>query len=340
MKSAKSVVVFRTTCSLKIGLGHLRRCLTLADALRSLGYQPAFALAGDDLALSLVETAGYPAKRLDSNTREPAATFALLQAFAAVAVIIDDYALSVDTINAIASANVTTLALDDFGNHSLKVDLVWNGAAKTTPDAYAKIPAEHRLLGPTFALLASPFATLQDRTLAKSPRRVLITFGGSDPLNLTATAVELTRALMPDATLDVVIGPLATAPFASDIRATDQIVIHRAPSDLAALIATADLAITAGGQTCYELAAGGVPSVAVEVAANQRVNLQALGDVPTLIPAAPTADAMKAGLKKLLADPSLREILHRNGRALVDGKGARRTAAALAAIIASQENAS
>ena len=52
--------------------------------------------------------------------------------------------------------------------------------------------------------------------------------------------------------------------------------VHSAPEDMRAIMATADLAVTAGGQTTYELAASGVPAVALCIAENQRPNLAAL----------------------------------------------------------------
>jgi spore coat polysaccharide biosynthesis predicted glycosyltransferase SpsG len=168
-----------------------------------------------------------------------------------------------------------------------------------------------------------------------SVRRILVTLGGSDPARFT---VDVTRKLLselPGSKLDVVLGPLYgdRSELAAVVEGSgrgDDVHFHHAPDDLAPLMVEADLAVSAGGQTTYELAAAGVPAVALCLAANQRNNLTALSLVPTLLAAA--VDEVIPAVKRLVADPALRQTMSDAAQALVDGQGAARAAQALLAL--------
>jgi spore coat polysaccharide biosynthesis predicted glycosyltransferase SpsG len=107
--------------------------------------------------------------------------------------------------------------------------------------------------------------------------------------------------------------------------------MHEAPPELAPLMAAADLAVCAGGQTTYELAAMGLPAVALCIADNQRINLDALAQVPTLLLS--DAAALSSTVRALAADRTQQQRLSQRGRALVDGRGADRVAAALGEVL-------
>ena len=103
-------------------------------------------------------------------------------------------------------------------------------------------------------------------------------------------------------------------------------------------MAQADLAISGGGQTLYELAALGLPAVAVCVASTQEANLAALAAAPTLValrrPGAGETDwgALRDAVHRLAADVDGRARMSAAGRALVDGCGASRAADGILAL--------
>jgi spore coat polysaccharide biosynthesis predicted glycosyltransferase SpsG len=183
-----------------------------------------------------------------------------------------------------------------------------------------------KLLGTHFTLLRPQFRAVPKREVRARVERILVTLGGADVLDQTTEIVTgLVRAI-PDARIHVVIGPFFRRRDAGVT--ADNIVLHHAPSDLAPLMRDADLAITAGGQTTYELAAYGVPSVALCTAANQRGNLGALVRGGSLVHADSTGAAVE--LARVLAGDLARRVqLAAAGQRLVDGLGAERVAAAL-----------
>ena len=165
--------------------------------------------------------------------------------------------------------------------------------------------------------------------------RVLVTLGGADPQSSTLAVVAAVQRALPDAALDVVIGPLFGPVPDLDRRAAGdppRLRLHRDLDDLSALMSAADLAVSGGGQTLYELAATGVPTVALCLADNQEPNIAALAGVSLLSAgrveesAADGFHRVEDGCRQLAADPALRERMSDAGRSLIDGHGASRVA--------------
>ena len=93
----------------------------------------------------------------------------------------------------------------------------------------------------------------------------------------------------------------------------------------------ADLVLSAAGQTLYELACVGSPTVAFQVADNQKGQLEAMEKAKVLINAGPVQDpeTFPRGQKcliRLLNDSLERQEMADAGQRLVDGQGAYRVA--------------
>jgi spore coat polysaccharide biosynthesis predicted glycosyltransferase SpsG len=99
-------------------------------------------------------------------------------------------------------------------------------------------------------------------------------------------------------------------------------------SDMPEVMAQADLAITAGGGTCCELAFMQVPMVLITIAKNQERPIRAYAAAKTAVAAGWFSSLESARLTRLLLDlidnRSLRTELALNARKLVDGKGPQR----------------
>ena len=313
------VIYVRTTAGPRVGLGHLRRCLTLATALRTRGADCRFLVDGDEAVCATVTRQEFPARPVAAGV---AATRAALDR-AADALVIDDYAFSAGELGELRGAIACTLVLDDLGKRAIDARLLLNAAPGADTLDYHTSDDCVRLFGARYALLRGPFRHRPPRIAAAKVARVLITFGGSDPTHATEATIGAVRAALPDTAVDVVIGPL----FGRALAATPGVTQHLAPEELAPLMAAADLAVSAGGQTTYELAAIGTPTVALCTADNQRVNLRSLADVPTLVLAEP--GSLAAALRALAGDRARRQALIERGQALFDGVGPDRVADAV-----------
>ncbi len=321
--------LFRTNGDHQTGLGHIRRCLTLAQALRRDGVASDFLVDGSTALLNLVQAQGFEA--LQRTAKEDVAeTTALCRDRGCRILVADSYALAPDYFRNVAAAGVQLTALDDLADRELPVRVVVNGTAGAEQLPYRGLPDTLYLLGPRYMLLRSEFSEDPQRTIVTSAHRILVTLGGSDPYNLTVRLVEWISTTLPGVEVDVVIGPLfANVP---DIQAVAQKYparLHLDPPDIRTLMLQSDVAVSAGGQSTYELAATGTPTLAIRTAANQAFNLTGLAAAGCLrlVGEAGAPDlraALENQLVALVADPGRRLDMSRRGRALVDGLGAER----------------
>jgi len=333
------------------------RCLSLADALASQGAQVRFicralpeslgaaiAAAGHSLAaLTLQAPAGQEAPQAgwpEAHQAEDAcATLAALDGFQADWLVVDHYGLDRAWEVAARPAAKRLMAIDDLARPhecDLLLDANFHGDAR---DRYAARTGlrTRMLLGPAFALLRAEFAKARTgvRPRQGPVRRLLVFMGGMDAGNATGKVLEAVALLeKPGPVLDVVIGAShpARAAIEAFCRTRADSRCHVQTGDMAALLAGCDLAVGAGGGATWERCCLGVPTLTLALAENQRVVLAAAARAGLVY--SPDGDAITPTilahhLTALMHNSALRESLSAAGMALVDGRGARRVAAAL-----------
>jgi UDP-2,4-diacetamido-2,4,6-trideoxy-beta-L-altropyranose hydrolase len=299
-------VVVRADASLAIGTGHVMRCLTLASALRERGAEVSFVCREHEGHLcDLIAARGFDVTRLayrpatqaaraerelvslgTSWHEDAAATRQVTGAWRAKPdlLVVDHYALDNRWERAVRPSVSRMLVIDDLADRAHDCDLLLD--QNLAPHMANRYDGKVNdgcalLLGPAFALLQPQYAELRDRTLPREGpvRRILVSFGGSDPVNLTGRIIACIIALgRPDVAVDVVVG--SSNPFREAIRAQvvgrPQFVVHDSVPSLASLMTTADLAIGAAGTTAWERLCLGLPSLVVSLAENQRPIARAL----------------------------------------------------------------
>jgi spore coat polysaccharide biosynthesis predicted glycosyltransferase SpsG len=326
------VIAIRADGDAAVGLGHVRRCLALAEALAPT-FRVRFLLRGTEEVAGLVRREGFSCDLVPGGA---AATLAAVEAAGAASLVLDSYEVAPRDCAVVHSGGWLLVVLDDTGRYPIPADLVVNpapGAGATPADNGARY-----LLGPRFALLRREFATPVGREIRGTVRRLLLILGGATPAPLMVTLARAARRALPDATVDVVVGPAGDGPaaVAAGLAGADGVEIHAAPGSVRPLMIEADLAITGGGVTVFELAAAGTPAIGVELAPNQRPNLLGMAEAGTLLVAgrgteAGLDEAVSRALEDLAPDAERRRAMSRRGRELVDGRGAARVAEAIRA---------
>ncbi len=131
-----------------------------------------------------------------------------------------------------------------------------------------------RFLGPRYALLRREFVVARRNLRQRDGkvRRILVFFGGSDPTNETAKALEAVRRFgRPDILVDAVVG--GGNPRRREIEdlcaSMSAVRYHCQVSNMAELTAAADLAIGAGGSATWERCFLGLPAIVLIIAQNQ-----------------------------------------------------------------------
>jgi UDP-2,4-diacetamido-2,4,6-trideoxy-beta-L-altropyranose hydrolase len=186
------------------------------------------------------------------------------------AVIVDHYGLGASWENGIRSPGRRIMAIDDLANREHDVDVLvdqnWYGP--DTANRYSGLLPQGclQLLGPRYAILQSAYAPLRERPVspARPVRRVLVSFGGSDPTGETTKVLEaLARPEFADIIVDVVLGSrsILTQELKDIIACRSHTHLHVGLPTLADLLSKADLAVGASGSGTWERICLGVPAV-------------------------------------------------------------------------------
>lgn len=298
------MVVIRADANSKIGMGHVMRCLSVADALLKRGEEVLFVTA-DDTPVPLLTKKGIPyrvlhtdyadmeaelpelwevLRELPQGAESPDATLAQKN----TSILVDSYYVTEKYLAALKK-RITTIYMDDIYAFSYPVDMLINYNIYGEEMGYEKDAAfadTKLLLGANYVPLREEFSAgagyVQSREALSlgaanvTPAEeggILITTGGSDSFNLAGQL--LMEAMKYDALktkeYHVVSGSLN--PHIGELQALAQkhenIHIHCNVTNMAELMAESKVALSAGGSTLYELCAMGVPVIAFSFAENQ-----------------------------------------------------------------------
>ena len=339
-------VLFRTDASDSVGTGHLMRCMTLGTALKKGGATVTFACR--PLAGPLEQAArerGFELISIGTARTEPQAdadaTLAAVGARRFDWMVVDHYGLDAAWEIRVRRASRLSLVIDDLADRRHDCDVLLDqnlrrdGGGAYDPHLTAGC---ERLLGPRYALLDESFKVERGGLAGAERRTILISFGGSDPHSLTLPVLQalLSDARL-DAPIDVVVGALhrdAQAIENAAARAAN-VTLHRATREMARLMARAMLYIGAGGTTSWERCCLALPGVVVAAASNQEEPCAALDAAGSHVYLGRASDVSPAAIAQaaftLLASPTERRRLAERSAQLVDGDGAERVAARLAA---------
>jgi UDP-2,4-diacetamido-2,4,6-trideoxy-beta-L-altropyranose hydrolase len=161
---------------------------------------------------------------------------------------------------------------------------------------------------------------------------VLVTMGGSDPQNITLKVVQ---ALIEVAAEGVEVRVVAGSGYRhlEQLRACTgtmrgRVSVEENPTEMAPLMAWADIAVSAAGGTCWELACMGVPAVVIAISKDQCGSAQAVADQGTGCNLGWHSDIssrdIKDAVQRLLHDRERRQAMSTAGQTLVDSQGPRR----------------
>jgi UDP-2,4-diacetamido-2,4,6-trideoxy-beta-L-altropyranose hydrolase len=355
-------VAFRADASHHTGAGHLMRCLTLADELRSAGATTRFVSRHlSDSFEEVVRSRQHTVLRLDtrhgtlppSTEGDPARwlgvdpmtdaddTCAALHETSTDWLVTDHYAIDARWQRRTRAVAKRILAIDDLADRDLDCDLLLdqNFHPFMAMRYEGHLPPHCRgLFGPRFALLRPEFraARVTDHAPAARDPRVLVFFGGVDAADYTSMAVDALTELQQEGIrvdADVVIGAgHARLDAIRDACSRHGFSLHVQTLRMPELMARADVGVGAGGSATWERCCVGLPSLVIAVADNQRelvrdAALEGLVSAPDV--AHGDAQGLAMQLRALLGNSLLRASMRKRGRELVDGNGAARVLRAM-----------
>ncbi|HQF29812.1 MAG TPA: UDP-2,4-diacetamido-2,4,6-trideoxy-beta-L-altropyranose hydrolase [Hyphomicrobiales bacterium] len=278
-------LVMRCDAVREDGLGHVMRSLVLAEAFRERGWRPQFATAGvaENMAVERIRGRGFEIVEMPARVAAPGDAVALAALLDAPAgkpavVVVDSKRADAGYLSQLLPYALV-VAIDDDACGPMPADIIVNARMDASPAFYPDLAAERTLLlGPGFNLV-HPDHFAVARGPAEAIDRLLVTFGGEDPENHSLWVLEQLLPELTPVAVDVVIGPSHPAPDSIRRMAATAPAIEpvEQPPSLLPLIRRADLAISAGGTTAFELCAARVPMLAIAIEEHQHPLIDPLG---------------------------------------------------------------
>ena len=340
-------VLIRVDASIQMGTGHVMRCLALAQAIKSQGDRAHFAIAScPPMVFDRLTNEGFTIHFLDSvepgGVRDVQGTIHLFQQLECQWICVDGYQFGAEYQQQLRTAGCRSLFLDDYGHaSSYSADFVLNQNSSAHDGCYQSRHAEtNLLLGTRYTLLRQEFLNWHrwQRYIPERIGSLLITLGGSDPENITTWILDALQAVdISDLTIVVIIGaanPHQDLLKVCAARSVHSVQIVSNVTSMPHYIVAADLAISAGGSTAWELALLGLPSLMVTLADNQVAiaeSLQGQGISISLgTPSQLEVKQFASVIQQLDRSVEKRQQMSDRGRALMDADGCDRVLMAMA----------
>lgn len=313
-------VAIRADASHEIGIGHVMRCITLAQELKCQFKTVRIVFLcrkAKGCVTSKVLDAGFECIRLSSGFDDISSHLKhgswlrTSQKSDAVEfksalnkhnidyldlVIVDHYGIDQEWHKLVKKFATKIFVIDDLGDRTLDCEYLLDQTFDCKLEKYHPLVNSNckLLLGTEYALLRPEFKRLP---LVKHSRNILLVmFGGTDPDNLTLQTLKLISSMSSLAEIVVVLNDTAKhlAEVIEFCNLSKSIRLLVSPSGIAQIMSQSTLAIGAAGTTSWERCAAGLPTVVVIQAFNQREiasNLQQAGVISYI-----EAECMEADL--------------------------------------------
>ena len=333
-------VIFRVDASLEMGIGHVMRCLTLANELKQQNHEIIFIcreLTGNHIllikypVLVLPKNDNFQSDGLYLNwlgvTQEQDAeqTIKVIPKNIDL-LIVDSYALDEIWHKQLKPYTKKIMVIDDLADRQFNCDVLLNQNLGTQIEDYKdKVTDDcELLLGCDYALLRPEFPNLREKALIKRKntkviKNILISMGGSDITNKT---YDILQEVSDDLNIVVILGGISphNKIIKNYAKSKKNVKVVVDADNISSLMFDADLAIGAGGSTSWERCCLGLPTLLYVLAENQRKiagNLEQLGAVKIV-------DNLKVNLQNILNNFSFWQIMSEKAQTVCDGIGVKR----------------
>ena len=259
----KIKIAFRIDGHPQIGLGHVVRCLTMAQEFKK--QHPAvdflFIMGNFQPGISMVKNEGYPI-RIDNKLKMKSIhnIFENIYDYKPEILILDINDTNLRDVKKAKTLGCFIVTIDDLGDGQKVSDLIIDANRSLSNRSSDKY-----LFGPDYIILREEFHKLRKKTKKNHPmaENILISFGGSDPNGLTLKVIDALNTIEGiDKTIIIGQGFCYRKELDKIIGSNNNgIKVKYNVENTAQLMKDADLAISTPGLTMYELACLGVPSL-------------------------------------------------------------------------------
>lgn len=268
------MIYIRADANSHIGMGHIMRCLSIADAARDDGQDVKFIIA-DDTVENLIKNRGFESIILHSDYEKMEDELPLWPKDNPDIVVVDSYyvtdAYFISLKKRISKGIIAYM--DDLLMFPYPIDVLINYNIYARKKDYEVLYENNNkkpqfMLGLDYTPLRKLFRELESKKQNEKVKDILISSGGSD---LEHVALSIVKARPHNYTYHILVGALNVDLYEIKELASEQsnIIVHENVADMQSLISEMDIVVSAGGTTMYEICACGVPIITYISADNQ-----------------------------------------------------------------------
>ena len=260
-------VVILTEGGGDFGFGHVARCSSIYQAFLEYNIFPKFIIKGDDSVKSILNDVSFKINDWLKNADS-------LKEFDIV--IIDSYLADLDFYEKVSKKVSLVVYIDDINRLNYPKGIIVNGTLDVAGMNYAERDEIIYFLGKEFIPLRSNFWNVSKLNVNENIENILITTGGNDIRDLTPKILDLLTTNYPNAIKKVIIADSFENISEIESLKNENVELIYSPDSkkMLEVMSNVDLAISASGQTLYELACVGVPTIAIGIIDNQKNNIK------------------------------------------------------------------
>jgi len=339
----QSIIHIRVDGNEIIATGHVMRCLSIAEQLRKLNMEVKFIVA-DARPMEMIEGRGFSVDVLDSTWNDLDLELDRIKEYIqqnqVEILLMDSYYVTKDYLQNLSQCT-KIIYVDDLCAFDYPVHTIVNYNVFDDVENYYKkykervVTIPKLLIGGEYVPLREEFS-YQPFNVKRKVRRVLITTGGTDQLNVAGNILEqvIQHGVCMELEYHVIVGCFnQNKEKLYDLSIChSNFFLHENVTNMSEWIRSCDVAISAGGTTLYELCACGIPTICLEIAANQEGAIE-WENKDYMIYAGNACKDMDScvqrcieGIQQYVQDWELRKKRSHKMQELIDGNGAKRIA--------------
>ncbi len=270
------MIAIRADCNSEIGMGHVMRCLSIADSLKTLGEEVCFIVSKDtDVSFFSNIPYKYIVLEDDSDIWSAIEVCNILKRENITKLFLDTYRITEEKINEL-SANVKVYYLDDLHLFDYNVDTVinYNIEAKESDYQPSKFDNRKLFIGANYFPLRSEFQNVGKAVIKQELKNVLVTTSSTDKNKIAIQILDSIEVeKYPEINFFILKGKYYSDEYKAELdelgKNNKNIHILEWGQNMAELYIKSDLVIAPGSTTILEALSLNVPCVVFEFVKNQ-----------------------------------------------------------------------
>ncbi|WP_017732990.1 UDP-2,4-diacetamido-2,4,6-trideoxy-beta-L-altropyranose hydrolase [Nafulsella turpanensis] len=267
----KHKLFFRADGGPTVGMGHIMRCLALAEMLQE-EYEIFFVTRSTEASIQgLIKAHDFNCIELSPGSKiiEELEVIAESSNFSSCLIVLDGYHFTAEYEKALVKAGHKVLSIDDLHQRPFFADVVLNHAGGVDAQSYKTSLHTRLCLGPQYALVREVFR--QKRLQERQKGSLLLAMGGADPNNITQHLLNLLQAIKFQEPIVLILG----AAFRHELKVSEsfrvKVLRNATPAELAEQYRKAGVALLPSSTMAYEACATRVTLICGVIADNQQL---------------------------------------------------------------------